>query len=492
MPNFAIYYNDMAKIMYAKIARNMIWAVLLCLNATAFGQSQTQARKWFTAGEYAKAKPVFARLVKSNPKSGSLNYWYGVCLNETGEHDKALPYLKKAVDSEVENSFRYIGDYYLADGMYQEALDHYDIYLEKVDPTDSMFVIYTRKAEKVKHELKFYKRVQKVTIVDSIVVPKSKFLTAYKMGKECGTIGNAQEMLGGNTAGEGMAYRTEIRDKIYYSDVNENGDMQLYMCYKMLDDWSNPVALTGLPEGDNNYPYLLPDGLTIYFANNSPSGMGGYDLYVTRYSTESDRYLLAENLGMPFNSIANDYMMVIDEVNGLGWFASDRNQKDSMVCVYTFIPSQTKEYYDYASTDWNQLKQAADIRSIAATQTDKNAVRKAQQMLFKLNLNVPQEEEKAFTFVIDDFTDYHAIDDFRSVEARHLFINWEAKQELLQNMGQQLEEKRTRYTQALANERRKMSEELRRMEQQYEALESEVTNMPLAIRNLEIKHIRNK
>ena len=132
MPNFAIYNNDMAKIMYVKIARNMILAVLLCLNATAFGQSQTQARKWFTAGEYAKAKPVFARLVKSNPKSGSLNYWYGVCLNETGEHDKALPYLKKAVDSEVENSFRYIGDYYLADGMFQEALDHYDIYLENI------------------------------------------------------------------------------------------------------------------------------------------------------------------------------------------------------------------------------------------------------------------------------------------------------------------------------------------------------------------------
>ena len=82
--------------MYATTTKRYLFAMLaLCLSLTAFGQSQTQARKWFVAGEYAKAKPVFAKLVKGNPKSGSLNYWYGVCLNETGEHAKALNMLEK-------------------------------------------------------------------------------------------------------------------------------------------------------------------------------------------------------------------------------------------------------------------------------------------------------------------------------------------------------------------------------------------------------------
>ena len=467
--------------------------LVLCMSLVTMAQNQTQARKWFVEGEYAKAKPVFAKLVKSNPKSGSLNYWYGVCLNETGEHDKALPYLKKAIDSDVENAYRYMGDYYLADGNYEEALDHYDTYLNKVDPTDTMFVVYTRRAERAKHELKFYKRVEKVVFVDSIVVAKEKFLEAYMLGRECGKINNTHETLGGNTSTEGTAYRTEMNDKIYYSDADANGRMQLYMCYKMLDSWSKPTALNGLPEGDNNYPFLLADGVTIYFANNNPNGLGGYDLYVTRYNSDTDRYFMAENLGMPFNSPANDYMMVIDEVNNLGWFATDRNQPEGMVCIYTFLPSETKQYYNYKEDRFEDIRQAAQIVSIAATQTDQEAVRKAQQALFRLGLQMQAEVKKNdFTFVIDDFTDYHSLDNFKCAEARQLYKDWMAKQETLKRLGEELETMRERYTHSSSNDRKSMTNELLRLEQQYEQLETEVMGMPKAIRNLEINYIRNK
>ena len=96
--------------------RNILLVLMLGMSFIAFGQSQTQAKSWFAAGEYEKAKPAFAKLLKSNPKNGSLNYWYGVCLNETGEHEKALPYLQKAVERDVENAYRYMGDYYVQDG----------------------------------------------------------------------------------------------------------------------------------------------------------------------------------------------------------------------------------------------------------------------------------------------------------------------------------------------------------------------------------------
>ena len=465
----------------------------LCWGFSVFGQNQTQARKWFVEGEYAKAKPVFAKLLKSNPKSGSLNYWYGVCLNETGEHDKALPYLQKAIDSEVENAFRYIGDYYLQDGLYEEALEHYDLYLDKVDPADSMFVVYARRAEKAKHEFKFYKRVAKVMFVDSVVVAKANFLPAYKLGEESGDIDITRNMLGGNTSAEGTAYRTEMSDKIYYSDADANGTMQLYMCYKMLDSWSKPTLLSGLPEGDNNYPYLMSDGITIYFANNNPAGLGGYDLYVTRYNSETDRYLVPENLGMPFNSSANDYMMVIDEVNRLGWFATDRNQPEGMVCIYTFVPSDTKQYYSYKDDRFEDILRAAQIHSIAATQTDPEELKRANQALFKLGLDVQAEEKKKdFTFVIDDFVDYHSLDNFKCAEARQLYLDWQAKKEALEKLGRELEEKRQLYTRSSSNERQKMTDELLQMEKQYEQLETEVLAMPKAIRSLEINYAGNK
>ena len=477
---------------YTMMKRNILFALVLGISLTVFGQSQTQAKKWFANGEYEKAKPAFAKLLKGNSKNGSLNYWYGVCLNETGEHDKALHYLQVAVERDVENAYRYMGDYYMQDADYDKAIEYYEIYLDKVDPTDKKFAEYTRILEKAKHEYKYVKRVEKVTFVDSIVIAKDKFLAAYNMGQECGTLGSTRYLIGG-VSSEGTAYRTEMRDKIYYSDLDANGVLQLYMCYKMLDEWSKPTLLQGMPEGDKNYPYLLSDGVTIYFANNNSDGLGGYDIYVTRYNTATDRYLLAENLGMPFNSAANDYMMVIDEINKLGWFATDRNQPDSLVCIYTFIPNETKQYYDYDSENRQEILKAASIHSISATQTNEKAVRIAHQSLLKLSMNaVTKETKEDFTFVVDDYTDYHSLDDFKNPEARQLFTDWESKKKQLTKLYQQLDEMRTRYTQSTAEERTKISTELLTLEKQYEALETEVAAMDKDIRNKEINYANKK
>ena len=475
--------------MYTRMKKYILAGLMLCIGCTMYGQSQTQAKKWFAEGEYEKAKPVFAKLIKSNPRNGSLNYWYGVCLNETGEHEAALPYLQKAVERDVENAFRYMGDYLLQDGDYEAAIENYETYLEKVDPDDQRFMEYTRKLEQTEKEFKYIKRVEKVVIIDSIVVPKEELLKAYIIGKESGSIHPASQLVKDAKSTEGIAYRTEMRDKVYYSDTDESGTLQLYMRYKMFDEWSRPAPLNGLPDGDNNYPFVLSDGITIYFANNSLDGLGGYDIFITRFNSATDRYLLPENVGMPFNSAANDYMMVIDEINGLGWFATDRNQPDSLVCVYTFVPNEEKHYYDYASGNRLDIVKAAHIQSIAATQTDDEAMHKAGHALLMLSLqNANEEEKEDFTFVIDDFTNYHHIDDFRSPEARQLFIDWQNKSASLAKQGEQLEARRTQYTLSSKAERQRMTEELLRMEKQYEQLETEVAGMPKAIRNAEMSY----
>lgn len=147
--------------------------------------------------------------------------------------------------------------------------------------------------------------------------------------------------------------------------------------------------------------------------------------------------------------------------------------------------------YDYDTDSHLDIMQAARIQSIAATQTNSEAIRKAEQALLRLSLSSSTEEKKAaFTFIIDDFTDYHSLDDFKSPEARQLYISWGNKQEQLSKLSQQLEDKRTRYTQSSAVERRKMTDEILHMEQQYEQLETEVAAMPMNIRNLEITYIK--
>jgi len=49
-------------------------------------------------------------------------------------------------------------------------------------------------------------------------------------------------------------------------------------------------------------PFVMSDGLTLYFASTDHQSFGGYDLYVTRYNLATDSYLVPNQLNMPFNS----------------------------------------------------------------------------------------------------------------------------------------------------------------------------------------------
>ena len=48
-------------------------------------------------------------------------------------------------------------------------------------------------------------------------------------------------------------------------------------------------------------------------------------------------------------------MYAIDDYNNLGWFASDRYQPEGKVCVYVFVPNESKTTYDYDVMDAGKM-----------------------------------------------------------------------------------------------------------------------------------------
>ena len=86
----------------------------------------------------------------------------------------------------------------------------------------------------------------------------------------------------------------------------------------ILDDGSldHPMPMDStLAEGaDSAFPFLMPDGVTLYFANNGGNSLGGYDIFMTRRSDDADgrSYMQPQNIGMPYNSPYDDYMLAID------------------------------------------------------------------------------------------------------------------------------------------------------------------------------------
>lgn len=178
-------------------------------------------------------------------------------------------------------------------------------------------------------------------------------------------------------------YETELGNKIYYSELQKDSTLNILSRNKMMNEWGKGNMLPGsINESMNaSYPYVLADGITIYYAADGPASMGGYDIFVTRYNTNTDTYLTPENVGMPFNSPYNDYMYVIDEFNNLGWFASDRYQPEGKVCVYVFIPASSKQVYNYESMDKNKLIKLAQLHSIRDTWTNESLVADARKRL---------------------------------------------------------------------------------------------------------------
>lgn len=174
----------------------------------------------------------------------------------------------------------------------------------------------------------------------------------------------------------------------------------------------------------------MSDGITLYYASRGAESLGGYDIFVTRYNTNTDTYLRPENIGMPFNSPANDYMYVVDEYANLGWFASDRHQPEGRVCIYVFIPNLSKQVYSYEQTDHERLRSLAALHALRDTWIDSNLVSQAHARLADMSHAqlAPDAPRPDFTFIMNDQYTYHTEADFRSSQALAFFRQYEQTQ----------------------------------------------------------------
>ena len=120
----------------------------------------------------------------------------------------------------------------------------------------------------------------KVVVFDSIVVDKDRFLTAYPQIGELGKVTLSAD-------GQKATYTTELGNKMYepINILTDDGKQSsTFKCYIIENGKKvSSTILDGLDiVGEMNYPFLMSDGVTFYFAAKTDEGYGNYDLYVTR------------------------------------------------------------------------------------------------------------------------------------------------------------------------------------------------------------------
>lgn len=471
-----------------KIVLSIFLFMTLSVNDGLLAQTSDKGIDLYKQGKFSVAIPALKNELQANATDPSLNLMYGICLLKSGgDLYEAQAHLNVAAQKQLPEAFLYLGEIYEHQYHFDLASAQYDLYLKhkRRDPDAAAFI--ATKKENLEKDRQWVRQTEDIQIIDSTVVSKDKFLSAYNLSKNSGRLETFNKLFDTKEKVDATAYVNEKGNQIIYAQMAENGLFRLYSMDKLLNQYGNEKQLSpdnfGL-KGDVNYPFVMPDGVSLYFAAKDEGSMGGYDLFATRYDLEKGSFLRPERLNMPFNSLYNDYMLAIDESKGIGWFASDRFQPTGKVCIYTFIPNDRVQILNIASLD--TLAMRARIYSIKDTwRKGKNY---SELIALARTKPVAKVENKPdFTFVINDDNVYYHLSDFKSNEAKNLFTQLQSLEKTLDDKDKMLDVSRVSYSKADDDVKRNMTQAILNLEGETESLKKRINDMTLQVRRFEIE-----
>ena len=332
---------------------------------------------------------------------------------------------------------------------------------------------------------------EQVTFIDSLILPKKQVLKQIKLSEESGSIMSCADFFKTNGGKDCTLFRNELGNHVVYSEVNQKGHLRLKEKSLIGGEWTMEKQLTGFEEEEEdnlNFPFMLSDGITMYYAAECEESIGGYDIFMTRYDTDEQKFLAPENIGMPFNSPANDYLLVIDEFQQLGWFVTDRNQPADTVCLYTFIPTETRRIYNEQELGATKLASLARISSIKDTWKDLNAVNAAKQRLAEARKGQKDEtKNREFTFVVNDSKTYYTLAQFKNKQAQQKAKVWVESQKEYEIRGKELNALRDKYATMNESGRKQIASQILLAESTLERLAADKLALEKEIRRLELK-----
>ncbi len=332
---------------------------------------------------------------------------------------------------------------------------------------------------------------ERVVIIDSIIVNKQDVLRHIHLSTESGSLQAMRELLNKPDTTDCTMFRNQLDNVSVFAQADANGRLTLYQSELIGTEWTKPKPLKGISDEDTpadyNYPFMLTDGATLYYAARDEESLGGYDIYMTRFDADEQTFLAPENIGMPFNSTANDYLFAIDEFYNLGWFATDRNMPQGKVCVYTFIPNETRKIYNEAKESKEQLSRQERHTNNKQTWMTKDHEDEARGRLGALLAAEKENRSKTqFDFVLNDRKTCHTEADFKNAEVRAQVKAWQESSRKLQSTRSQLQALRDKYAASSDAQKSQMAAKIRLLESEFEKLLADVERIEKDIRSKEL------
>ncbi len=413
-------------------------------------------RKLFNEGNYEEAIEKARPIVKRSPKDGNANYFLGASLFLTGNADDAVQPLEIAESKNVADAARLLAEYSLENYATADARKHlasWEAILKKnKKQTPELFEELTSRAVKMQNMLD---RVEKIEVIDTLTVDSASFFQTYRLSPEAGSLlpPQAVSRLGAGNKSDrlSMAYMPENRTELLWAASDSTGLYRLFSA-DILDDGSidHPEELDESLAGGANalFPFLMPDGMTLYYASDGEGSLGGYDIFMTRRTdsgNDGHQYFQPQNIGMPYNSPANDYLLAIDEASGLGWWASDRDCKPGQLKIYIFIPAPRRVNVDASDPDLTALARLSDIGLTHRDDVDyKKLLAERLPEESSADRNSDTDGVK-FALDLGNGRILYRLRDFKNQQARAAMLEALATESTLRKLSDQLESLRSLY-----------------------------------------------
>lgn len=468
------------------------YILMTCLGATLLCSAgpADEGKRLYKEGNYEAAVESLKGAVRRSPRDGNVNYWLGASLTALGRSDQAKPYLLKAEERGVVEASRLLAIDALDNYDTAAADKHLDAWQEQLSKKKKdVPEEHRRLSRRLMMMSNMLERVEALEVIDSLTVDSADFFNAYNLSQAAGRIlpPEAVSRALPTTQFERLstAYRPQTGTELLWAAADSTGHFALYGA-DILDDGSvdavKPLDNSLGEGGDAQYPFLMPDGMTLYFANNGDNTLGGYDIFMTRRD-DNGGYFRPQNVGMPYNSPYDDYLLAIDEASGLGWFATDRNRIPGKVTIYVFAPAGMRINVDTADPNFKSLAKLDNYRL-----THRPDVDYAQLLRDKLPDGLPTitngEAPSRFMLDMGNGTVYISLADFKNAEARSAMLEAISANMSLERTLARLDDLRSQY----ASGKHEVADEILSLESEVASLRKQVAQMRNKAVRLETKN----
>lgn len=236
---------------------------------------------------------------------------------------------------------------------------------------------------------------------------------------------NPLDSLGGPFSAATYAPGDAIRH--YYSGIDTTGVRTILETHFEDTAWTAPAALPFASGKGEIYPMISGDRL--YFSSRGLFGVGGYDLYRCDWDPKAKKWGNPVNLGFPYSSPADDFLLMNTPDGRHTIFASNRDCPQDSVNVYVLE-------YDVMPVH-QSITSAAELRELCSLVPDSERAKAAA---------APVSDDPATKAYADKVLEV------RQLKGRFTRTN------------RQIEAMRNRYAKATGEEKKFLSQEIADME----------------------------